>query len=63
VILSGPSAIEAIPVDIAPASADGARISRGRLAAIEAEQAALRPMVEADGVRIVASFSRLLNGF
>jgi MYXO-CTERM domain-containing protein len=60
-VLSGPSAIEAIPDGTDPASPDGTRITSARVKAIEAAQAKLVPEVEARGAKVVAQLSRVAN--
>jgi MYXO-CTERM domain-containing protein len=63
VVLERPCAVDALPAGMAPTSADATRIARARIAEIEADQAKLKPDLEARGAKIVATFSRLANAF
>lgn len=61
VVLAGPAAIEVIPAGVSLASQQATRVTRARIAEIDAAQSALEPLVTKAGGQVVARFSRLAN--
>ncbi len=61
VVLSGPSAIDAVPTHLHPADAAAATHVRRRLAAMDTERSALAPALAALDATVVADIRRLAN--
>lgn len=61
VVLSSPAAVKSLPAGIDVRSGIGSDATRKRVSEIEAEQAALEPLLVAEGATVVARLSRLAN--
>ncbi len=61
VVLTGPAAVKSLPAGVDVRTGAGADATRKRLLEIEAEQAALEPLIAAEGGRVVARLTRLAN--
>ncbi|MEZ4438180.1 MAG: S8 family serine peptidase [Polyangiaceae bacterium] len=62
-VLAGPSVVASLPPDVVIGTPAAAKLTRARLAALEAEHAALRPRFEAEGLLVIGDLTRLANAF
>lgn len=61
VVLDGPGASQALPEGLDRRSAAAGAITKARIKGIEAEQAAIEPLLVAEGATVIARITRLAN--